>query len=165
MKINIDESTFNEAVSKGKLELCDWLFEKGCPNNSYCYISANDIKTLDWLYSKNIAFDKRCLADVINVCENENIINWFINKGAIVDSNVINSCIKRGRKNLFDAFITRHNISFSVDNFKAAVFCENREILDVLKKNKCPYDDSVAESAMKHKKKFSIRWLVMNDYI
>lgn len=164
MKLTIDENTFNEAVENKQLQVASWLIDKGCPINHACYVLANDLETLEWLHKQGIQFKKGCLADIINVTDRIDIIQWFLSHGATVDSGSVDACILRGKKELFEMLITS-GTSFTVENFRAGVMSENTDILDFLKSKGCAYDDSVAEAAMKYKKKASIRWLVLNNYI
>jgi hypothetical protein len=165
MKITIDETTFNEAIANGHMEVAKWLMDKGCPVNPSCYILAKDIKTLNWINDAGVLLNKDCLADVVNTTSDKSIVSWFLKHGAEINSDAIDACILRGKKELFEMFTGSAKVILTVENFKAGVLSENYDILDYLKSKKCPYDESVAETAMKHKKKISIRWLVLNDYI
>ena len=165
MKVDITESTFNEAISKNKLELANWLLDQGCPTNSMCYLKATDVDTLSWLMTRGIVVNKGCLADVLNITGDLQIVDWFLSQNVVVNSEAINSCIKNNRGEIFKIFTRNNDVKLTVDNFKSAVIAEDTGVLDFLKSKRCSFDESVIETAMKYKKKNSLKWLVINDYM
>ena len=161
-KITIDETTFNKCIRDGKLQVAEWLLSEGCPCNESAYIQSFDQPTLDWLKNKNIPIPKNCLQQVISKTRTESVINWFITNGATVDLNSILGCIESGNNTLFHTFVSRTRITLGIECYKTAILAENTEILDHLNSVDCLYEESVAELAMKHKKKKSLKWLVNN---
>ena len=164
MKITVDEAVFNKVILSRKFEVATWLLEQGCPTNYMCYLQNLDITILDWLFSTGIAFNKSCLFDVIQKTDDKDIISWFCSKGAIVDSKCVNSCIKNDNLELLEWLMEKNSILLSVENYKEAVSIEDTAFLDYLKLNKCPYDETVIEYALKNSKKQAIKWLVNNDF-
>lgn len=163
MKVTVDELTFNKAIKNKKIELAEWLIEQGCPVSSTCYLQNLDVDILDWLHDKNIPIDKKCMSSVIEITQSEDIIKWFINKGADLDENTINSCIRTKDISYVKWFLETYNVKLSPINYEISILSENIPILNLLKKLKCPYDNSITEKALKHSKKKSIKWLVNND--
>jgi len=164
MKITVDESTINKAIKNGKLELAEWLILNNCPVDDTVYVQNLDIKVLEWLKSQGIQMSKKCLSNVLCMTTVEpKIVSWFIENGAIVDKNTVLSCISNHLSELFKRFVEQYNIPLTIEYFKEAVISENLTILDYLKEQNCPFDDSVVESAMKHCKKNSLKWLVINN--
>ena len=164
MKINIDEKMFNKSIASGSLEVANFLLENSCETSYLAYLQNFDIKILDWLYAKGIPLDKRCLHEVIGKCGDVTILTWFIDKGISVDDKCLNVCIKNKHYELFDLFVGGHKVELTVDNFKSAILSEDYKMLDYLKQQSCPYDESVLEVAIKYSKKFSIKWLVTNGF-
>ncbi len=163
MKITVDELTFNKAIKNKKFELAEWLIEQSCPVNSTCYLQNLETHALDWLYDKSIPIDKKCMSLVIEMTQSQDIIQWFVNKGATLDANTINSCIRTKDITYIKWFLETYNVKLSPVNYEIAVLSENIPVLNLLKKLKCPYDDSITEKALKYSKKKSIKWLVNND--
>lgn len=163
MKVNIDEGTFNKAISQGKLELAEWFLENACPVNDTAYIQNFNIGILNWLNSKNIFISKQCLSNVIDRTGDAAVVQWFIDNGVVIDGSALISCIRNTRNELLWDLMKISKISLCVDAFRAAIMAENIDVLDFLKTNKCKTDETVTEIAMKYKKKLSLKWLVMND--
>ena len=163
MKITIDEIVFNRAIYSGKLELAQWLLDNGCPTAESAYIQNLNLDVLKWLKQSNILMSPSCLSQVIRKTTDKDIIIWFLNNGAVVDKETIFSCIESGANSLFKNFIDSSKIKLTIEDFRVAVLSENIEILDYLKNSGCEYNEEIVELAMKHKKKKSIKWLVLND--
>jgi hypothetical protein len=164
MKITIDESTFNKALSLGKLELADWLIDQGCPSDNLCYIQNFDIKVLEWLNIKNIIVPKSCLSDVIDKTGDMKVVTWFLEKGVLVDMGSLLACIRNERNDLFMILVKKTNLTLGVDAFKTAIMAENLVMLDYLKSINCKSDETLIEISMKYKKKNSLKWLVTNGF-
>lgn len=164
MKINIDEKIFNKSILNEKLEVAQFLLDNSCPTNYLAYLQVFDITILDWLCARGIPFDKQCLHEVAAISGDAIILKWFIDKGAIVDNKCLNACIKGQNYDLFSWFVETYNVGLSVENFKSAILLEDDTLLDYLKKHKCPFDETVVETAIKNSKKYSIKWLVTNGF-
>ena len=164
MKITIDERTFNKSIASGSMEVANFLLENACPTDYLAYLQIFDTTILDWLYSKGVSLDKRCLHEVIGKCGDAMILAWFIEKGAVVDDKCLNACIKSKQYNLLSWFVEKYDVKLTVDNFKSAILSEDDMLLDYLKQHTCPYDETVLEIALKHSKEISIKWLVANEY-
>lgn len=163
MKINIDEAVFNKVIQAGKLEVAEWLLHHSCPTDDTAYIQNFDLSILNWLKSKDIPMSTKCLSHVISKTSDDNTISWFIKNGAVVDDLAVMSSIQQKANLLFKKLIQEYKISLGAEAFKTAILAENLEILDYLNKKGCQYDESITELAMKHKKKESLKWLVLND--
>lgn len=164
MKITVDETVFNKAILQRKLEAAKWLIDQGCPTNHYCYFQILEIDVLNWLFDCGIIIDKDCLFDVIQKTSDREIISWFCSKGVIADSKCVNSCIKSNNLELLEWLMQNNNILLTTDNYKTAISTETSDILDYLKTNACPYDETVLEYALKNSKKESLKWLVHNNF-
>ena len=163
MKITIDEGIFNKAISLGKLELADWLLTQGCPTDELCYLQNFDTKILNWLNYRSMPVPKSCLSSVIDRTGDLPVINWFLEKGVLIDAPALLSCIKTGRNELFNFLSKKANVVVGIDGFNAAIMSENVTMLNYLKSIGCKTDETSVEIAMKFKKKESLKWLVMND--
>lgn len=161
MKVIIDEVVFNKAIAEEKLQLAEWLLENGCPCDDTSYVQNFDILILNWLKSKNIAMSKDCLSNVIDKKADINTINWFIDNGAIVNSDVLISCIRNNRNEIL--WNIKRNIELSSMYYKPAIIAENIEVLDHLLNKNIQMDSSIPEIAMKYGKKASLKWLIKND--
>lgn len=163
MKITIDEIVFNRAIYSGKLELAQWLLDNGCPTADSVYTQNFNLIILNWLKESNITLPTSCLAQVIHKTKDHDIIKWFLENGAIIDKQTILSCIETGSNSLFKNFINISKIKSTEEDLKVAILSENIEILDYLNNLGHSCDDDMVELAIKHKKKKSIKWLVLND--
>lgn len=163
MKITIDETVFNRAIFNGKLELAEWLLDRGCPTSDSAYIQNFDLGVLNWLKNSNISIPSSCLSQVIRKTKDTIIINWFLSNGSKIDKDSILSCIESGANFLFKNFTNVSKITPNTDDLKVAILFENIEILDYLNTLGLECDDEMVELAIKHKKKKSIKWLVLND--
>lgn len=163
MKITIDETVFNRAIHSGKLELAQWLLDNGCPTTDSVYIQNFNLDVLNWLKQRNITVPSSCLSQVIRKTTQQNIINWFLNNGSIINKETILSCIEAGANSLFKDFTDSTKIKLTIDDYKVALLSENIEILDYLNELECDFNEEMVELAIKHKKKKSIKWLVLND--
>lgn len=163
MKITIDETVFNRAIHSGKLELAQWLLDNGCPTSETAYVQNFNLDVLKWLKKNNILMSSSCLSQVIRKTTDQDIIIWFLNNGAVVNKETILSCVESGANTLFKNFIDTTNIKLNSEDYKVAIISENIEILDYLNKSGFVCDEEIVEYAIKHKKKKSIKWLVLND--
>jgi hypothetical protein len=162
MKISIDEFTFNNAIKQKKFELAEWLIEQNCPIKSSVYFQNLELDTLRWLNERNIPLDKESMHTVIELTDSQEIIQWFIQNGVVIDSNVVNSCIRTKDVNYIKWFLHTYNVTLNPINYEIAVFSENIPVLELLLELNCPYDESITHKALKNMKKRSIKWLVEN---
>jgi hypothetical protein len=163
MKVTIDESTFNKAISEGKLELANWLLLNSCPYDSSVYVQNLSLQVLNWLKSKDIDIPKNCLADVIDKSSDLTVINWFVSNGVFVNHSSLNSCIRNKKNELLFHLMGQSNLTLNYESFKTAILAENIEVLDYLKTGTLTVDENITELAMKNKKKLSLKWLVLNN--
>jgi hypothetical protein len=160
MKISIDESVFNNAIKNKKFELAEWLIEQNCPVKSSVYFQNLELDTLKWLNDRNIPLDKNSMHAVIELTDSQEIIQWFIQNGVVIDSNVVNSCIRTKDVSYIKWFLYNYNVKLDSINYEIAVLSENIPVLDLLYELKCPYDSSITYKALRNLKKKSIKWLV-----
>jgi hypothetical protein len=163
MKVNIDEGTFNKAISEGKLELANWLLLNSCPYDLSVYVQNLNLQVLNWLKSKDIDIPKNCLSDVIDKSSDLAVISWFISNGVSVNHSALNSCIRNKKNELLFHLMEQSNLTLNYESFKTAILAENITVLDYLKTGSLTIDENITELAMKSKKKLSLKWLVLNN--
>jgi hypothetical protein len=164
MKINIDESTFNRAIHDNLMEIAKFLLDRACPTDYTSYLQIADISVLNWLYDNGVILSKKCLSEVISTTGDILIIKWFIDKGVVVDDKCLSKCISTNNYELLSYFVEKYDVLLTVENFIAAVSTQDETLLDYLKSRACPFNETVVEYAIKHSKKESIKWLVLNDF-
>lgn len=162
MKISIDETTFNNAIKQKKFELAEWLMEQNCSIDSSVYFQNLELDTLRWLRNKNIPIDEKSMHTVIELTDSQEILQWFIQNGVVLDCNVVNSCIRTKDVTYIKWFLSTYNVILNPINYEIAIFSENIPVLELLLELNCPYDESVTTRALKSMKKKSIKWLVEN---
>lgn len=163
MKIIIDETTFNKAIEKEKLQLAEWLLENNCPFNDTAYLQKFDIKILNWLKANHIPMTKDTLANVIDKTGDISIISWFMENGAEVNNNSLKSCIRNNKNQILWLLSKKIKMVLDSEYPKIAVLAENIEILDYLLQNGVKFTEEIHDIAMKNKKKQSIKWLINNN--
>lgn len=153
MKVNIDEIVFNKAIKEKKFELAEWLLEQNCSVKSSVYLQNLELDTLWWLHTKNIPLDKDSMHLVIEMTQSQDIIQWFVDNGVVIDCNVVNSCIRMGDVSYIKWFLETYRVELSSINYEIAILAENLQVLDLLKALNCPYDSSITDKALKYLKK------------
>jgi hypothetical protein len=164
MKILIDETLINTVVRENKLEVAEWLLTYCCPVNSSVYLQNFSIPVLDWLDSKKIEIDKKCMPNILNSTSNIEVINWFIDKDVELNYDCISTLIKNNNLDMIKLLCEKYSVSLHDKNYIVACLQENIEILDYLKSKGCPYSQNVLETCLKQSKKHAIKWLVMNNF-
>lgn len=163
MKISIDEAIFNKAIRENKFELAKWLLDVHCPVDKSCYLQNPTIDVLNWLKLNSITPNSYILCEVLEICNDIDVINWFINNNCVVDNKAIQSCIKQNNNELFLSLLEKYNHSLDIEAYKSAIISENIYVLNYLKKNNITISEEIRDYAMKNKKKESIKWMVVNN--
>lgn len=164
MKVTIDETIFNKAIKENKLELAKWLLDMQCPTDKSCYLQRLQLDTLNWLKFNAISIPPNLLHEIIENTSDYEIVQWFIKNDCKMDKNSLYSCIKTKNNELFFKFIK--NIKIDSEAYKVALISENIEILEYLRRDHLELlNEEMKDYALKHKRKESIRWLVLNDLL